>query len=354
MAAAAVVLDPTDVELLSSQERGEDKKTTAARDRVGKALLEFLGDQPLTTDELKKFIRQQATMCKPNTLSTRFSHLRDFIKKHYKMQFTKDQLETILKYIKRKNDKHVPKKAFIFDQGNVRDYLHMVDAKELLEVRNALIFCGGIYTLGRCNEVCGLQVKDVVQDELGMKVTINRSKTDAKHAIQEFIVPWIIQEANLRPFWAAYLDYIPREGALWRRIPDPNQNTLGRSSIEEVTKEAARALELDNPERYTFHGLRGVGATFMANAGCTELELMQAGGWKSPAVAKEYIRRSRASMEKRAALISGTLELTLPPPKRTRVADSSVAALVSTPFVSTAPSPCFTNCVFTNCTFQLK
>jgi integrase len=220
----------------------------------------------------------------------------------------------------------------------------------MLALRNALIFLCGIYALGRCSEIHALTVDAIARTELGMEITLNRGKTDARLVEQKHLIPFLIKDINTAPWWDAYLAAIPASGALWRRVTDPEQRDLAYCSVEEVTKEVASALGLEDSERYTFHGLRACGATLMASH-CTDLELMQAGNWKSMNVAREYIRRTKKAMIKRAAQISGAATVE-PPPKQQK---SENAAPQAPPPQAIPPqaAPMFSGCQFTNCTFQL-
>lgn len=53
-------------------------------------------------------------------------------------------------------------------------------------------------------------------------------------------------------------------------------------------KSAVKRAELD--ERITFHHLRHTGASWIIQQGGSESELLQAGGWQSPAIAKRYAK----------------------------------------------------------------
>jgi len=351
MAAAAVQLDPSDEAMLSSQEKCESKKAAKARESVGERFDAFLKEKKmeLSTESLKQFIRAEAKTCAPTTLSTRFSHTQRYVKKHYRVSFTKAQLESIYTYIQKKMDRYMPNKASYFTHEHVKRVLESIEVDDLVRVRDALIFVFGIYCLGRVSEIYDLARDDVTVRENCIEIVVNRRKSDRGHQEQRFLVPGTVEGVAVLPLWEAYAAKVT-EGWLWRRITDKMLPRLGKGSVEEVTKQFAERLGLDNPDSYTFHGLRATGATFMSDAGASEIEIMQAGNWKSTNVAKEYIRRSEAAMKRRAALISGE-----PPDKKLKTEPLHPQAPQPQ---ETAPTPnplahTFSNCTFTNCTFVL-
>jgi integrase len=356
---AEVVLSDEDQELLSSQNKDEPEKVTKARAAVGMALEEFLAGRAIELPLLKQFVRAQLKTYAPSTMWTRFSHMKRYIQEHYRVLYSPMQLKTISDYLSKKQKDWAPKKASIFRMEDIRAILSLLNTADKFELRNILIFLVGVFTLGRIGEVSRLNVGDITRESDGVVVHLARLKSCAADKDMRFLVPWQIQGVGMRPHWEAYLALIPSEGALWLRLGAKNLPRLGYGSVAEVTSELAKKLNLPDAEHYTFHGLRATGATLMVDGGCSLEQLMQAGNWKSQAAAEQYIRRSRRSMEIRAALIAGDAP---PSPKRHRPAPPMPAA--PSP-VSTAPSsvptapqlsapPQFVGCTFTNCTITLQ
>lgn len=348
-------MDPMDEVLMASQEKREAPKTKKARENVGTRFDQFLGDRAISSNLLKAFLEIEAKTCVATTLAVRFSLLLKYIKKKHHVVFQKVQLEVAYEYIEGKRASYAAKQASIFTHDEVRQILDKIDRNKLADVRDFLIFIFGIYCLGRVSEIYSLEHKDVRAGEKGIEITLTRSKTDAEHETQIFLVPFFIEGIDISPLWDAYIKDI-HDGFLWRRITDPRRPRLGKGSIEEVPRDFAMRLGVSDSKKYTFHGLRATGATFMGDANATDLQIMAAGNWKSLAVAQRYIRASRRAMEQRAAFISGGeppqkrhKNPTAPQPETTETAPQPLQQ--QTPQQHTVPS--FSNCTFTNCTFTL-
>jgi len=298
---ALIPMDPMDEVLMASQEKREAPKTKRARENVGTRFDQFLGDRAITSNLLKAFLEIEAKTCVATTLGVRFSLLLKYIKKKHHVVFQKVQLEVAYEYIEGKRASYAAKQASIFTHDEVRQILDKIDRNKLTDVRDFLIFIVGIYCLGRVSEIYSLERKDARVGEKGIEITLARSKTDAEHGTQIFLIPFFIEGVDISPLWEAYVKDI-NDGFLWRRVTDPR---LGKGSIEEVPRDFAKRLGVSDSKKYTSHGLRATGATFMGDANATDLQIMAAGNWKSLAVAQRYIRASRRAMEQRAAFISG-------------------------------------------------
>lgn len=87
-----------------------------------------------------------------------------------------------------------------------------------------------------------------------------------------------------------------RKGNFWRKIDSvtgrgTNQN-IGHNTVSNVYKIVARALNLDNPERYTGQCARRSTATLMASKGATLSLIKSVTGHKSDTVVQHYINES--------------------------------------------------------------
>lgn len=67
---------------------------------------------------------------------------------------------------------------------------------------------------------------------------------------------------------------------------------VGINSMGKVPNTIATWLELPQPELYTGHSFRRTSATFLADGGGNESDLMRHGGWKSATVARSYVEKS--------------------------------------------------------------
>ncbi len=272
-------------------------------------------------------------------------------------------------------ENHEKKKAAAFTTNEVLAYLRKADDTPL-NVRNKIIMLFGIFSLGRMEEITYLNWEDVTEDEVNhaFNFVLKRCKTRGKETKeQRFFLPFTVYGYDVRSLIEKHRKNGDGCGRLWRR--NNSEKELGRTTIAETPRVVAKFLKLQNAEKYTGHGLRATGATWMADHGATELELMQAGNWKNPNIAREYIRQSLASQRRRTQLISGealqqeqkgdehqatvsVAEQKEVPPTTTSVAmptgEANMTETTHVPQPSLGDPGIFSSCNFTNCTFVMS
>ena len=80
---------------------------------------------------------------------------------------------------------------------------------------------------------------------------------------------------------------------------------MGRNYVSNVGHEIASFLKLENPKAYTFHSFRRASATQAADMGATPQQLVDFYGWKSTAMAQEYISTSKFALQNMATRLAG-------------------------------------------------
>lgn len=75
----------------------------------------------------------------------------------------------------------------------------------------------------------------------------------------------------------------------------PSRSPIGQNTIASYPQKMAEFLQLPEAEKYTSHSFRHSGATILADAGATVMQLQQAGGWESSSVAQSYIEEGATS-----------------------------------------------------------
>ena len=283
----------------------EAAETIAAREHVGKQFLAYLGSDPFTIDALKLFIRTDCESYAATTMWTRRSHLLKFLLTNFWVGVAPTELSATNAMLSANSKKHSKKKASVFTIEEVLSYLREAPS-EGQSLRNKLALLFGVFSLGRMQEVSKLTWADI-QNDLKREAylfTLTRSKTAVDGARQTFFLPYMFYDIDTRPLIEAYRTLSVPVGIIWVRVNSKKQ--LGKGTLAETPKYVAEFLKLTDPKQYTGHGLRATGATAMADHGCTELELMLAGNWKSLTVARSYVRQSIASGRRRMDLIMGS------------------------------------------------
>ena len=84
---------------------------------------------------------------------------------------------------------------------------------------------------------------------------------------------------------------------------------IGKNKLRAMPRKIAEFLKLPEPELFTGHSFRRTSASILANAGADFAMLEDHGGWKSSAIAKQYVQRSLNYKTKAGNLISSAVNL---------------------------------------------
>ena len=193
---------------------------------------------------------------------------------------------------------------------NVIDKMIAATGGDLIDLRDVALINLAYDTLCRRSEIVAIDVDDVSTDEDGNgTVLIRRSKTDQEGAGDvRFLAASTIQ-AIKRWTSAAGIS----EGALFRSVSKGNK-VAARISARDVSrifkKMACRAAV--EAHWISGHSTRVGASQDMAAAGLGLVEIMQSGGWKSPAMVGRYTERlmARRGAAARLAALQGRTTLT--------------------------------------------
>eukprot|EP00727_Mastigamoeba_balamuthi_P012964 m51a1_g8290 hypothetical protein (236) ;mRNA; f:142792-145581 len=214
------------------------------------------------------------------------SHLLSYLKSKFWLKIKDMQLVGIDELITKKMDKHTKKKALAFSTDEVEQFLRTGPMTESGKC-NKLIMLFSIFSLGHMEELSVLKWEDIkCNTENNSYNYLHHCKTRGKDfKDQHFFLPYTVYGIDVKQMVEELRGSTGGKGHVWRC----NQSTerLGKLSVAKVTQKAAALLKLDNLKLYTGHGLRATRAMWMADHGATELELMQAGNWKNPAIARD-------------------------------------------------------------------
>lgn len=198
----------------------------------------------------------------------------------------------MIAFLKRRNERYVPKKAKILTKEQVEQFLIEAPDEHWLLCKVIAIF--GIFGTCRCDELLSLTVNDV--EDIGKYIIVTLKNTK-NYTTRRFT---ITDEGSSFQPCALYRKYAalrpPRTETLRLFITYRNGKCVslnaGQHTISGVPKKIAGFLGLNDPESYTGHSFRRSAATMVVNAGGDILTLKRAGGWKSSVVAESYVAES--------------------------------------------------------------
>lgn len=193
--------------------------------------------------------------------------------------------------------------------------LHAVAAGRLGPVtglRDQVALVLGFAMFGRRSEIAALDIADLAFSRQGLTVTVRRSKTDQdalgaavhlKYGTHLETCPVRLTQAWIDTLTAhgitdgPLLRGIDRHGhlagtpghATGSRTPRLSGETLNR-----IVRAAARRADLEDPDRYTYHGLRAGGATTAAQAGAAPSTIADHGRWSGLLMVMRYWRTGHA------------------------------------------------------------
>lgn len=255
------------------------------------------------------FLKKSKDM-QSSTIWKIYSMLNLMFQHHYDQKL--QSYPRITSLLKSYNFSYTPKKASVF----TRDEISRFTNDETLNspywlIRKAIAIIavnGGL----RCSELVDLSFENF--EDLGdsYRITITRKKQVGEQKSSIFIIP---QECDkhVRSYIFALKIALGEEnvcGRFFKGTP-PRKGTskfinqpMGKHKIEDVGKEIANFLKLDNPNTYTSHCFRRTGATMAADAGATTTQLKRAFGWKAESTAMRYVNNTDSGALEIARMIN--------------------------------------------------
>lgn len=216
----------------------------------------------------------------------------------------------IIALLKSKNSIYKAKKAKVFTREDIDNYLRNADDK--LCIREKLILIIAISGGMRCDELKNLKFEDIKINDDGLKIIINKSKTDrAENGFEFFVLSSKENWKDCKYYYNKYINLIEKKEGRFFRQERNNKFTsqvCGRNYFLNVPKYIAKYLNKEDWKLYTGHALRRTAATWIANAGACELELKKWGRWSSDKIAGGYVERSDPMKRKFASMLLGEEE----------------------------------------------
>jgi hypothetical protein len=216
-------------------------------------------------------------------------------------------------FLKKCSSEHNPKKAAVFDEDALGDFIVLADASSEMIVWMVVAIIS-VHGALRVSEVANLTFMDVEdKGDKGFQVWIRSSKTDkAAKGWAFMIIPDKFTQRDPVKVIRKYISLVPessRSGRFIRMFRSGKiiKTPVGKNTLGLIPRKIAEFLKLDDPQEYTGHSFRRTSATILANSGATHLDLKRHGRWKSDKVAEEYIAESDNVKIKTSGLISSSL-----------------------------------------------
>jgi integrase len=159
----------------------------------------------------------------------------------------------------------------------------------------------------RRGELVALDVADVTFSELGLIVTVRRSKTDQEAQGRQVGIPTgqPVATCPLRALGDWLAESGIADGPLFRPVDrggHVGDAWLSDRAVARIVQRTAQACGLD-PKRYAGHSLRAGLATSAAAAGVEERDIMRQTGHRSVAIMRCYVRDGQLFRANAAAAV---------------------------------------------------
>jgi integrase len=175
-------------------------------------------------------------------------------------------------------------------------------AKRLAAVRNRAIMLLAFSGAFRRSEVASLNVDDLEYDDVGVAVTLTRSKTNQEGLLETVLIPFAENvDLDAARAIATWIDLAGiAEGPLFRAL-DRHGNIRGRiqpALVATLVKELIDVFAAANPglklesKHFAAHSLRSGWITTAAREGRSERDMMQHSRHKSIPIFRGYVQRA--------------------------------------------------------------
>lgn len=196
--------------------------------------------------------------------------------------------------LKNLSSTYLPKKALTFESEEITKFLESSPNETFLQHKLVVLF--SIYGGLRCSEITYLMWEDIRVEDEKIYIELKSSKTDRNNESFTFICTKN-KTSSMCPlnYYNMYCERVSdKVGRFFRKFRNGKctKQPLGIKFFENVCKEIAVYLNLEENTRYTSHSLRRTGATFLAENGASIEEIKNYGRWKSTTVMEGYINKS--------------------------------------------------------------
>jgi hypothetical protein len=182
----------------------------------------------------------------------------------------------------------------------IRDFLASDGDGFHLQAKAVMVVAlyGGLH----CDEVSNLDFSmipnfksEIVNDFVTVNYFRRQKTSNAPHV---FWIPKHFMDVNVLKILVQYFDLLmSEEGRVWKLWNKASKTfydkfPAGKHTLRKIPAYAAKFLKLQDPEAYTWHSFRRIGATLLADCGVSGPELQRWGRWRLAPVAQGYIDSS--------------------------------------------------------------
>ena len=206
-------------------------------------------------------------------------------------------IENLMGIKRRKGVNQIGKKPILINElKQIIDVINKENAPEMKKMRNKTLLLIGFAGGFRRNELISLDIEDIEFVFEGVKITLNKSKTDQfgegfVKGIPHFQNSLYCPVTSLKR-WINYSKI--KKGPLFTRFSKGSKITKVRltdQSVALIIKEYLLKAGIDN-KNYSGHSLRSGFATSAAEAGAEERSIMAITGHKSTEMVRRYIKEA--------------------------------------------------------------
>ena len=206
-------------------------------------------------------------------------------------------IENLMGIKRRKGVNQIGKKPILINElKKIIDVINKENAPEMKKMRNKTLLLIGFAGGFRRNELISLDIEDIEFVFEGVKITLNKSKTDQfgegfVKGIPHFQNSLYCPVTSLKR-WINYSKI--KKGPLFTRFSKGSKITKVRltdQSVALIIKEYLLKAGIDN-KNYSGHSLRSGFATSAAEAGAEERSIMAITGHKSTEMVRRYIKEA--------------------------------------------------------------
>ena len=206
-------------------------------------------------------------------------------------------IENLMGIKRRKGVNQIGKKPILINElKQIIDVINKENAPEVKKMRNKTLLLIGFAGGFRRNELISLDIEDIEFVFEGIKITLNKSKTDQfgkgfVKGIPHFQNSLYCPVTSLKR-WINYSKI--KKGPLFTRFSKGSKITKVRltdQSVALIIKEYLLKAGIDN-KNYSGHSLRSGFATSAAEAGAEERSIMAITGHKSTEMVRRYIKEA--------------------------------------------------------------
>ena len=288
-------------------------KSGKAYSSAWKAFVEFLGhnNEPSEMDYIQYFDFLKATKdYKASSFWVMYSKLNSM---HQRTFGTRLQAFPRLKILLKSYEQgYVRRVAKVFSLQEIQSFMRMPLDGPYWTLRKAFIaisYCGGL----RAEEAYNLKFGSLTHTNDGYYVVFHHAKQVGEQKSSEYLVPY---DEDKQICFATkvklYLDALDHLRSIGNDEPlffgcsggkgFVNQR-FGKRYMQEIGKQVAKLLNLEDDERYTWHCWRRSAATEAAGSGATSSDLKRQFGWRQESTAMRYLESTKQQAVKMSKLL---------------------------------------------------